>query len=184
MRRLPDLAYRFIGRFSVTRFDRVVHPLLYRWSGGRGILGRILGCDTILLSTRGRRSGRIRTVALFAFPIETGWAVVGSRGGSGRIPAWYRNLEAEPAALVEVRDRAVPVVARSADGDEYERLFELAAVSYPGYRTYRAAADHRIPIVALEHASATPGSGDAVPAAEAADPGSPEPGTGPEPGAA
>jgi deazaflavin-dependent oxidoreductase (nitroreductase family) len=163
MRRLPDLAYRFIGRFSVTRFDRVLHPILYRWSGGRGILGRVFGCETILLSTRGRRSGRTRTVALFAFPIETGWAVVGSRGGSGRIPAWCRNLEAEPAALVEVRDHAVPVVARAADGDEYERLFELAAVSYPGYRTYRAAAGHRIPIVALEHPRVAASADGAVP---------------------
>lgn len=152
MRRLPDLAYRAIGRFSVTRFDRAVHPILYRWSGGRGILGRTLGCDVILLSTVGRRSGRTRTVALFAFPIATGWVVVGSRGGSGRIPAWYRNLEAEPAALVELNERAVRVVARDTAGGEYEQLFELAASAYPGYRTYRAAARHRIPVVALEPA--------------------------------
>lgn len=155
MGRLPDSAYRAIGWFSSTRFDRVLHPILYRWSGGRGVLGRVLGCEMILLSTTGRRSGRTRTVALFAFAIPGGWAVIGSRGGSGRIPAWYRNLEARREATVQVRDCAVPVVSRDADGEEYEHLFELASGSYPGYRLYRAAAAYRIPIVALERADAT-----------------------------
>ena len=34
---LPTVAYRIIGRFSVSRFDRVLHPLLYRWTGGRWV---------------------------------------------------------------------------------------------------------------------------------------------------
>ena len=150
MRRLPDIVYRLIGRFSVTRFDRVLHPALYRWAGGRGVLGRVLGCEMILLSTTGRRSGARRTVALFAFPIARGWAVVGSRGGSGQIPAWYRNLEAERSAVIQLRDQVIPVLARDADGDEYERLFAITAAAYPGYRLYRAAARQRIPVVAFE----------------------------------
>ena len=90
-------------------------------------------------------------MALFAFPIDRGWAVIASRGGSGEIPAWYRNLQADRAAVtVEVGDLAVPVVARDAEGDEYERLFATAARAYPGYRVYRANATSRIPVVALE----------------------------------
>lgn len=153
---LQTLAYRLIGRFSVSRFDRVVHPILYRWSGGRGILGRILGCEMVLLTTTGRRSGRGRTVALFAFPVadpEGSWGVVGSRGGSQAIPAWYRNLVASPAATLQVRARTTAVRAREAFGAEYERLFEQAALGYPGYRLYRSEATHHIPIVVLEPAA-------------------------------
>jgi deazaflavin-dependent oxidoreductase (nitroreductase family) len=150
---LPTFAYRLIGRFSVSRFDRLVHPILYRFSGGRGILGRILGCEMVLLTTTGRRSGRARTVALFAFPVAVpagSWAVVGSRGGSLAIPAWYRNLVASPTATLQVRDRTVAVRAREVLGAEYKRLFEQAALGYPGYRLYRAEANHHIPIVLLE----------------------------------
>jgi hypothetical protein len=64
---LPDVAYRVIGWFSTTRFYRVVHPIPYRRFGGRGILGRVIGSEMLLLTTTGRRSGRPRTVALFEF---------------------------------------------------------------------------------------------------------------------
>jgi deazaflavin-dependent oxidoreductase (nitroreductase family) len=154
---LPTLAYRCIGRFSVSRFDRVVHPILYRLAGGRGVLGRVLGCEMVLLTTSGRRSGRPRTVALFGFqfadgPMTASWAVVGSRGGSKVIPAWYRNLEASPAATLQVHGRSFGVRAREVVGDEYERVFEIAARGFPGFRLYRAESPIHIPIVVLEPA--------------------------------
>lgn len=150
---LPTLAYRLIGRFSVSRLDRLLHPFLYRRGGGRGILGRALGCEMLLLTSTGRRSGRARTVALFAFPVAEpvgSWAVIGSRGGSGRIPAWYRNLVANPNAGVQLRGRRFAAHAREAFDDEYETIFERAADAYPGYRLYRAESPHRIPVVVLE----------------------------------
>jgi len=152
---LPTVAYRLIGRISTSRFDRWLHPVLYRLTGGRGIIGRILGCEVVLLTTTGRRSGRPRTVALFAFRVADptvpgSWAVVGSRGGSKVIPAWYRNLEALPAATFQVRSRSTAARAREAAGDEYERIFEQAARGYPGYRLYLAESPIHIPIVVLE----------------------------------
>lgn len=151
MARLPAPVYRAIGWFSTTRVDRVLHPLLYRRTAGAGLLGRVLGCETILLTAPGLHTGTARTVALFAFPLDRGWFVIASRGGSGRIPAWYRNVAAaRDRVTVQVRDQVVPVVARDAEGDEYEACFERAVRAYDGYRLYRAAAAHRIPVVALE----------------------------------
>ena len=149
---LPDAAYRLIGWFSTTRLDRALHPLLYRRSGGRGITGRVLGADNILLTTTGRRSGRPRTVALFAFDDGGGWVVIGSRGGSGRVPDWALNLQSEPRASIQVGRRTAPAAARELSGDLYEAAFELAAERYPGYRLYRRNARHHIPIFRLEPA--------------------------------
>ena len=149
---LPDVAYRLIGWFSTTRFDRALHPLLYRRSGGRGITGHVLGTDNILLTTTGRRSGRQRTVALFAFDDGQGWVVIGSRGGSGRVPDWALNLQASPASTIQVGRRSASTVAREVSGAEYEAAFERAASSYPGYRLYRRNARHHIPIFRLEPA--------------------------------
>jgi len=150
---LPTIAYRLIGRFSVSRFDRWLHPRLYRLTGGRGILGRVLGSDMLLLTTRGRRSGAERTVALFAYPVAVpagSWAVVGSRGGSRVLPAWYLNLAARPEVTIQVRGTRVAARARLVSGEEYEAIFEQAATAFPGYRLYRAEAPHHIPIVVLE----------------------------------
>jgi deazaflavin-dependent oxidoreductase (nitroreductase family) len=151
---LPDVAYRVIGWFSTTRFDRALHPFLYRLTGGRGIAGHVLGSDSILLTTTGRRSGEPRTVALFAFPSDGGWIVVGSRGGSGRVPDWARNLQADPRATLRLRAREAPALAHELSGSEYEAAFELAAAAYPGYRVYRRIARHHIPIFRLEPAPA------------------------------
>ena len=165
--RLPDLAYRLIGRFSVSRFDRFLHPLLYRLTGGRGITSRVLGAEMLLLTTRGRRSGSPRTVALFAFARDGGWAIIASRGGTREIPAWYRNLEAERRATIQVGVRTIAIEARDLVGDAYEAAFEQAATAYPGYRLYRRESPLRIPIVLLapvEPAPTSPPTSTSTPA--------------------
>ena len=149
---LPDLAYRAIGWFSTTRLDRVLHPFLYRLTGGRGPIGRVLDLGFVLLTTTGRRTGTPRTVALFGFPTDGGWIVVGSRGGSGRVPDWARNLRADPRTTIRVGGREAPALARELAGDAYEAAFELAAAAYPGYRLYRRNAEHHIPILRIEPA--------------------------------
>ena len=149
---LPDTAYRLIGWFSTTRLDRVLHPLLYRLTGGRWVMGRVLGADAILLTTTGRTSGLPRTVALFAFRSGDGLIVIGSRGGSGRAPDWALNLQADSRATIRWRARNAEARARELTGQEYTAGFELAASNYPGYRLYFRDAEHHIPIFRLEPA--------------------------------
>ncbi len=151
--RLPAFVYRLVGRYSVIGLDRLFHLPLYRLTGGRGVLGRSLGIDTILLTTRGRRSGEPRTVLLYGFPDAERWIVVASRGGTARLPAWYRNLVAEPRAQIQVRQRVLAVVASDADGAEYDRLWALADRSYPGYALYQERTPYRIPVVVLSPAA-------------------------------
>jgi deazaflavin-dependent oxidoreductase (nitroreductase family) len=104
-------------------------------------------------------------VPLYAFKVDSpagSWAVVGSRGGSREIPAWFRNIQERPEVTVEVDRLAVPCRAREAAGDEYEAIFEEAAAVYPGYQLYRRESPIHIPIVVLEPAvspEATPGAG-------------------------
>ena len=108
----------------------------------------------ILVTTTGRKTSEPRTVALFAFPNDGGWIVVGSRGGSGRVPDWAHNLQADPRATLRLPAREAPALAHELAGDEYEAAFELAAASYPGYRLYRRNARHHIPLFRLDPAPA------------------------------
>lgn len=75
--------------------------------------------------------------------------VVASNAGAAYDPAWWRNLEVEPRAKVDLPGRSMDVQARVASGDERERLwarFEPLA----GYAAYARSADRPIPIVILE----------------------------------
>jgi deazaflavin-dependent oxidoreductase (nitroreductase family) len=155
--RLPTIAYRLIGWYSTTRFNRILHPWLYRLVGGRGIVGRSLGLETVLVTMPGRRSGTPRPVTLYAFPVGAdvgspsgSLAVVASRGGTRQIPGWYHNLMAGSRVEVQARSRRFSAHPRELSGDAYETVFERAAAAYAGYRLYRRESTHHIPIVVLE----------------------------------
>jgi deazaflavin-dependent oxidoreductase (nitroreductase family) len=139
-----------VGRAGTNRLSRLLHPILYRWTGGAGLLGRSLGNLTVLLTTRGRRSGKERTTAIWAYPDGDALVLVGSNGGSRRTPAWVVNLRARPEAEVQVRREVRSVRAREAAGEEYDRLWRMVVAAYPGYAAYLGWAQRVIPLVVLE----------------------------------
>lgn len=148
--RLRRAWFRVVGVAGVNPISRRLHPVLYRWTGGAGLLGRSLGNLTILLTTTGRHSGRPRTAALWAYPEGNALVVVGSNGGSHRVPGWFLNLRAQPLAHTLVGRERRPVRAREAEGEEYERLWRLVTNAYPGYQAYHEWAHRTIPLVVLE----------------------------------
>jgi deazaflavin-dependent oxidoreductase (nitroreductase family) len=152
-KRLPWITrtwFRLVGLAGVNPVSARLHPVLYRWTGGRGPLGRQLGNRAVTLITTGAHSGRPRTVPLWAFPDGDAWVVVASRGGHPQPPAWYRNLVANPAARLVVGRTTLRVMAREADGTEYDRLWAKVNAAYPGYAFYRDRAGRHIPLVVLE----------------------------------
>lgn len=63
---------------------------------GRSWSSLVSGLPMLLLTTRGRRSGRPRTVALAYASLDGGLFVVGGDHGADRDPHWLRNLAVEP----------------------------------------------------------------------------------------
>jgi F420H(2)-dependent quinone reductase len=145
--------YRVVGFVGTSRVITRLHPVVYRATGGRGLVGRNLGVLNVIVEITGRRSGKVREVPLFAFEDSDRVVVVGSNAGADREPAWVANLRANPAARLRIGREVRPVRARETDGDERDRLWALAATGYPGYETYRARTSRRIPVVVLEPAT-------------------------------
>jgi deazaflavin-dependent oxidoreductase (nitroreductase family) len=106
----------------------------------------------IRLTTTGRHSGAPRTVTLYAFDAGEGrLAIVGSRGGAARHPAWALNLRAEPDALVTVGRTERQVHAREVpEGDERDRLWALVCEAFPLYLTYQRRTKRLIPLFVLD----------------------------------
>ena len=131
----------------VTPLDRMLHGVS---NGNASVTGGLIAAPTILVSTTGARSGQIRTTPLNAIPLDEGLALVGSNGGSGKVPGWAHNLRANQAASLSYNGRTVEVVAREADETEYDAVFDAAVRIYPGYAGYRKRATHHIPVFILE----------------------------------
>jgi len=142
------------GRFpAVSALGRIlaVHQFLYERSDGR-IGHRMLGVPTLLLRTRGRRSGVTRTNALVYARDGDDFVVVASNGGDDRPPAWLHNLTAEPSVEVQVGHERWPATARVVGRDDpnYGRLWRLVNENNSDrYDGYQAKTERQIPPVVL-----------------------------------
>src|SRR5580704_6717425 len=98
-------------------FDRSVGPWFYRmhrhvYRATGGVVGhRSRVGPFLLLTTVGRRTGQRRTTPLLYMADGDALVVVASNGGRDRAPAWLLNLEAAPAADVQVGRRKVRMAA-------------------------------------------------------------------------
>src|SRR5919107_740238 len=98
------------------------HVRRYRETGGEvGYLWE--GVPTLILTTTGRRSGEQRPMALIFGRDGDRLVVVASKGGAPRHPAWYLNLVAHPEVEVQVQAETFRARARTAGGEERERLW-------------------------------------------------------------
>lgn len=140
------------GAWVFARTARHLDRALLRMTHGRTTMAAVVaGIPVISVTSTGRRSGMSRTSPLLGVPVGDDLALVGTNFGQASLPAWYLNLTADPHGTVTYADRAVPVVAREATGDEWDAVLRTAASIYPGYDAYRARiAGRSIPVLVLE----------------------------------
>ena len=108
------------------------------------------GVPTLLLTTRGRKSGKLRRSALIYGRDGENYVVVGSSGGAEHHPAWYLNLVATPEVTVQVGAETFTAHARTASAAERPALWEQMARLFPNYTAYQQKTAREIPLVILE----------------------------------
>jgi deazaflavin-dependent oxidoreductase (nitroreductase family) len=108
------------------------------------------GVNTLLLTTRGHRTGTARRSALIYTRDDDRYVVVASKGGSDTDPHWLRNLRADPKVRVQVMGEKFDATARVADDEERARLWPQMTQVWPAYDDYQRTTDRRIPVVVLE----------------------------------
>jgi deazaflavin-dependent oxidoreductase (nitroreductase family) len=108
------------------------------------------GRPTLLLTTRGRRSGEAHTLPLIYGRDGDRLLIVASRGGAPKHPSWYLNLLADPEVEVQVKGDRFHARAHPAGPDEKPRLWETMTTVFPDYAVYQTRTDRQIPVVILE----------------------------------
>jgi deazaflavin-dependent oxidoreductase (nitroreductase family) len=108
------------------------------------------GVQTLLLTTRGRRSGKLRRTALIYGRDGDRYLVVASQGGATKHPAWFLNLVENPEVQVQVGPEKFSARARPATSREKPRLWRVMASIWPDYDRYQARTTRDIPVVILE----------------------------------
>ncbi|RKT83396.1 deazaflavin-dependent oxidoreductase, nitroreductase family [Saccharopolyspora antimicrobica] len=110
------------------------------------------GATNLVLTYRGRKSGKRYRTGLFYGVDGDRYVLVASGAGITHThPQWYRNVVADPEVEVQIKGERFTARARTAEGAERERLWELMVELAPVYRTYYEPRTRReIPVVVLE----------------------------------
>jgi F420H(2)-dependent quinone reductase len=144
------------GAYEPSTWDYAANQVrLYEASGGTdGLLHE--GKPCIILTTRGRRTGKIRKSPLMRVEHEGRYAVVASAAGSPRHPYWYRNLVADPEVTVQDGSDILDMRARTASPEEKAEWWPRATSVWPPYDEYKTKTTRNIPLVILEPRRAPP----------------------------
>jgi deazaflavin-dependent oxidoreductase (nitroreductase family) len=121
----------------------------YESSGGTtGVT--LQGVPTVVVTMRGRRTGKVRKAPVMRVEHGGTYAAVASKGGAPTHPGWYLNLLADPDVTLQDGPDVHELRAREADGDEREAWWDRAVAVWPAYADYQKRTDRRIPVVLLE----------------------------------
>jgi deazaflavin-dependent oxidoreductase (nitroreductase family) len=108
------------------------------------------GTDTLLLTTRGRKTGKLRRSALIYGTDGDDYVVVASKGGAENHPAWYLNLVDEPRVLIQVGPDVMEGTVHTVTGERRERLWKQMVSIWPDYENYQKRTKREIPVVVIE----------------------------------
>ena len=141
------------GEYAPSSWGLVADQVkLYEESGGTEGT-ELEGAPCVILTTRGRTSGKLRKTALIRVEHEGRYAVVASQGGAPEHPKWYLNLEADPDVTLQDGPAVHDMQARTATPEEKAEWWPRAAAVWPPYDEYQGRTTRDIPLVLLEPAS-------------------------------
>jgi deazaflavin-dependent oxidoreductase (nitroreductase family) len=139
------------GEYEPSPWDMIAEQV-HQYESSGGTEGTLLeGQPCVILTTRGRHTGKLRKTPLMRVEHEGGYAMVASMGGAPKHPVWYFNLLAHPDEVtVQDGPDVFDLHAREVEGDEKAAWWARAVEVWPAYDDYQANTDRVIPVVVLE----------------------------------
>jgi deazaflavin-dependent oxidoreductase (nitroreductase family) len=125
-----------------------IHVGVYRLSGGK-IGGAMRGFKVLLLTTTGRKSGKLHIVPLGFFEQPGGYLITGSNNGLPTHPAWYHNLKNKPQATIQIGRKVTAVTAEILTGEARALAWQKIITASPAYAGYEKKTGRQIPVVFL-----------------------------------
>ncbi|MGE4650486.1 MAG: nitroreductase family deazaflavin-dependent oxidoreductase [Myxococcota bacterium] len=126
-----------------------LNGFLYKLSGGR-LMGTLQGRPVMLVTMKGVKSGKQRTIPLMYVPYKEGVIVVGSQGGAPKSPIWVKNIQANPDVVVQYKGKKMQLRARQVDDAEKAEVWPTCVEHYREYEDYKARTDRNIPVFVCE----------------------------------
>lgn len=126
----------------------------YEESGGtRANTLRDTGLPIIVVTYRGKSSGKVRKIGLMRVEHDGRYALVASKGGAPKHPEWYYSVRANPEIMIQDGAEPRDFLAREIDGDERSEWWQRAVAAFPPYAEYQRKTERLIPVFVAEPVS-------------------------------
>jgi deazaflavin-dependent oxidoreductase (nitroreductase family) len=125
--------------FAVWAIKHIVAPVhrsVYRATGGRVFRWGKRSQSILLLTTTGRRTGKLRTTPVFFLRDRGRFVVCNVKPGQERANPWVLNLRSHPTASIQVGPDVITCTARQVEGAELDRYWPQLVALWPAYREH------------------------------------------------
>jgi len=124
---------------------------MYRLTGGKWG-GTMMGMFKVLiLTTKGRKSGKIRSNPVGYFERDGGYFIVASNGGAAKNPSWYHNIKGNPNdVMIQVQDKKRKVTPEIILGERRKPIYAWIVSIAPNFGEYEKRTTREIPVVFLK----------------------------------
>jgi carbonic anhydrase len=112
--------------------------------------GSFSGVPVLLLHATDVALGETRVTPLTCQPLESGWAIFASKGGSTAEPGWYGDLLVDPVVTIEFGADTIEARARVAMGAERDEIWTRQKELMPAFAGYAQVANRTIPVLVIE----------------------------------
>ncbi|MGE5137875.1 MAG: nitroreductase/quinone reductase family protein [Rudaea sp.] len=156
--RIPanDTVNRFASTYTgVWAIKHIVSPLqrvIYRGTGGRLLSTIGSGRNVLLLTTKGRRTGRERTTPVFYLRDGRSIVICNVNPGFEHTNPWVINLRADRLARIQIGRKSGFYRAREATAAELARFWPQFITVWPTYQSHYERSGRRV-IFILEPAA-------------------------------
>jgi deazaflavin-dependent oxidoreductase (nitroreductase family) len=103
----------------------------------------------MMLTTRGRKTGRQRTTPVLYLKEGADLIVVASFGGNDMHPAWYLNLECCPEAEALVNGERRRLLSHKVSPEQKKLIWPRLVRMYPNFAVYQQRTNREIPLLQL-----------------------------------
>ncbi len=126
------------------------HVFMYRLTGGK-FGSEMRGFKVLILTTKGRKSGKIFSNPVGYFERDGGYIIVASNSGAAAHPSWYYNIMGNPDDVtIQVKDKIMKVKPEVVLGEPRKSIWNWIVSSAPSFGEYEKQTEREIPLVFLK----------------------------------
>ena len=132
--------------FGVWMIKHIVSPtqrLLYQVTNGRAFTSAGAGRDVLLLTTKGRLTGKDRTTPVYYLRDGNRIIICNVNPGFERTNPWVENLRAHPIAKLQIKSEIADYHAREATEPEISLYWQSLISIWSAYEVYFAKSHQR-----------------------------------------